>query len=178
MSITPWKIVESTYLRPNFRVDKCEVANGHVLEPFVLEFRPWANVLALTADGKAVLVNQYRHGIQKVMLELPGGIVDAGEDPIEAARRELLEETGYKAGEFVEVGTFFPNPAIQSNQMHCFLAMNAVHVGAQNLDAAEEIEVQLVPLEELVTRAKRGEFLHALQLAALFSCLVHLDRVR
>lgn len=178
MTIKPWKIIESSYLRPYFRVDKCEVASGSIFEPFVLEFRPWANVLALTSDYRAVMVNQYRHGIARVMMELPGGIVDEGESPLDAVKRELLEETGYTADDFIEVSIFFPNPAIQSNKMHCFLARNAVSIAAQHLDDSEEIEVHLIPLADLVEMAKRGEFTHALQMAALFACLAHMNRAR
>src|SRR3989304_5703220 len=101
MPIKPWKILESTYLRPRIRVDKCEVANGKVFEPTVLEFRPWANVLALTRNNEAVLVKQYRHGVRDILLELPGGIVDDDENPLDAVRRELLEETGYSTSNIV-----------------------------------------------------------------------------
>src|SRR5688572_17208927 len=153
MSIKPWKILESTYLRPRFRIDKCEVANGAVFEPIVFEFHPWANVLALTKNKEAVLVKQYRHGVQDVLLELPGGIVDNDENPLEGARRELLEETGYAASDIVEVGKLYPNPAIQSNIMYCFLALDVEKVAVQKLDESEDIEVHLVPLDELIAIA-------------------------
>jgi len=177
MPIKPWKILESTYLRPRIRVDKCEVANGKVFEPTVLEFRPWANVLALTRNNEAVLVKQYRHGVQDILLELPGGIVDDDENPLDAVRRELLEETGYSTSNIVEVGKLYPNPAIQTNMMHCFLARDVDKVDVQKLDETEEIEVHLVPLEDLITMAKRGDFAHALQVAALFRALAYLNRI-
>jgi ADP-ribose pyrophosphatase len=173
----PWKILESSYLRPKFRIDKCELANGKVFEPMVFEFGTWANVLAITKDGQAVLVKQYRHGVQEVLLELPGGIVEEGEEPIEGAKRELLEETGYSSNNIVEVGMIYPNPAIQSNRLFCFLALDAEEVGFQNLDESEDIEVELVHLDELVAMTKRREFLHALQVATLFHALAHLNRI-
>ena len=86
MTIAPWKILESSYLRPYFRLDQCELPNGKMLEAFILEFRPWANVLALTKDNKAVLIKQYRHGVQEVLWELPGGIVDDNETPMEGVQ--------------------------------------------------------------------------------------------
>jgi ADP-ribose pyrophosphatase len=177
MSIKPWKILESTYLRPRFRIDKCEVASGVVFEPMVLEFHPWANVLALTKNNEAVLVKQYRHGIQDILLELPGGIVDENENPLDGAKRELLEETGYTTSRMVQVGRLYPNPAIQMNTMYCFLALDVEKVAVQKLDESEDIEVHLIPLDELIGMAKRGEFPHALQVAALFHSLAYMDRI-
>ena len=176
MPIKPWKIVESAYLRPRIRLDTCELPNGKIFEPLVFEFRPWANVLALTKDREAVLVKQYRHGVQDILLELPGGILEDGEDPLDGVKRELLEETGYITSNIVEVGRLYANPAIQTNTMYCFLALNVEKVADQKLDETEELEVHLIPLEDLIAQAKRGEFLHALQVAALFLCLAHMDR--
>lgn len=178
MPIKPWKILESSYLRSRIRLDKCEVSNGKVFEPMVFEFRPWANVLALTKDRTAVLVKQYRHGLQEILLELPGGIVDDDENPLDAAKRELLEETGYSTPNIIQVGELYPNPAIQTNTLYCFLALGVEKVAAQKLDETEDLEVHLVPLEELIAMAKRGEFRHALQVAALFHCLAHMDRIK
>ncbi len=177
MSIQPWKILESTYLRPRIRLDKCEVSNGKIFEPMVFEFRPWANVLALTKDQEAVLVKQYRHGVQHILLELPGGIVDEDENSLDGAKRELLEETGYTTSDIVEVGKLYTNPAIQTNTMYCFLALDVEKVAERKLDEIEELEVHLVPLEELIAMAKRGEFPHALQVAALFHSLAYMNRI-
>ncbi|HSL47324.1 MAG TPA: NUDIX hydrolase [Anaerolineales bacterium] len=177
MTIKPWKVLETSYFRPRFRIDKCELSNGNLLDATVFEFRPWANVIALTKDGEAVLVRQYRHGVCEVMWELPGGVVDDEEDPLEGVKRELLEETGYTASKFVQVGRLYPNPALQTNTLYSFLALGAEKVGEQNLDAGEDIEVQLVPLDELIEMAKRGEFPHALQMAVLFQALAYLDRI-
>ena len=76
MSIKPWKIRESRYVHPRFRIDTCDLPNGKVFVPMVFEFRSWANVLAITRNNEVVLVKQYRHGVQDVLLELPGGVVD------------------------------------------------------------------------------------------------------
>ncbi len=178
MTITPWKILESQYFRPRFRTDKVELPNGKVFEPVVFEFRSWANVLALTCDRQVVLVRQYRHGVQEVLYEFPGGVIEDGEQPIDGVRRELLEETGYTAAEFIQVGQLYPNPAIQSNSMYFFLALDAEKTGVQHFDEAEDIEVHLVPLDELIAMSRRGEFLHALQVAGLYQALLHLDRIR
>jgi len=178
MPIEPWKVLETTYLHPRFRIDKCELPNGHILDATIFEFRTWGNVVAITKDNEVVLVKQYRHGVQEAMLEFPGGVVDDGEDPMVGVRRELLEETGYTAGEFVQVGRLYPNPALQTNSLYCYLALDAEKVSGQALDAGEDIEVHLVPLEELIEMTRRDEFPHALDVAVLYQALAYLNRVR
>lgn len=177
MTIRPWKILGSNYLRPSIRIDQCELPNGKAFEPTVFEFRNWAVVIALTKEQEVVLIRQYRHGVQDVLWEFPGGVVEDGEDPTDGVRRELLEETGYSVSNLVEVGKYYPNPALQNNLMYCYLAFDAEKVGGQHLDAAEEIEVQLVAFAELIAMAKRGEFLHGLQVAGLFHALAYLGRI-
>jgi len=178
MSIKPWKILESNYLRPRFRIDKCELPNGKLFEPMVFEFRTWAVVLALTKGQEVVLIKQYRHGAQDIFWELPGGVVEDGENPLDGVRRELSEETGYTTSNMIEVGKFYPNPANQSNIMYAFLAYDVKKTDIQELDDAEDIEVHLVPLDELIAMTKRGEFLHGLQVAVLFHALAHMDRIQ
>ncbi|HEU0292300.1 MAG TPA: NUDIX hydrolase, partial [Anaerolineales bacterium] len=107
-----------------------------------------------------------------------GGVVEDGENPLEGVRRELLEETGYTASQFVQVGTLYPNPALQTNTVYCFLALEAEKVRGQSLDDGEDIEVELVPLDQLVSMIKRGDFPHALQVAAVFHALAYLERIR
>ena len=177
MSIKPWKVLETSYFRPSFRIDKCELSNGHLLDATIFEFRAWTNVLALTKNNEAVLVRQYRHGVCEFLLELPGGVIEDGEDPSVGAQRELLEETGYAAASLISIGEIYPNPALQTNTLHCFLACDVEKVGEQNLDAGEDIQVQLVPLDELIEMAKRGEFLHALHVGLLFRALAYLGRI-
>lgn len=177
MSITPWKILESRHPFPKFRMDTCELPSGKPYKAYVLEFDAWANVVAITKNNEVVLVKQYRHGVQEVLLELPGGVVDSGEDPLEGAKRELMEETGYAAGNIIEVGRIYPNPAIQQNTLYCYLAMDAEKVGEQHLDESEDIEVQLISLDELIEMAVSGKFLHALNVAVLFQVLAYLKRI-
>lgn len=178
MSLTPWKIIESRRPYPKFRMDNCELPSGKPYKAFVLEFDAWANILALTKNNEAVLIRQYRHGVQEISLELPGGVVDEGESPLEGAKRELMEETGYSAETFVEVGRIYPNPAIQQNTLYCYLALGAELTGEQRLDESEEIETLLVPLDELIEMAAGGKFLHALNVAVLFQALAYLGRVK
>ena len=177
MALTPWKILESRHPFPKFRMDSCELPSGKPYKAYVFEFDSWANVVALTKNNEVVLVKQYRHGVQQVLLELPGGVVDDGENPLEGAKRELMEETGYSAGNIIEVGRIFPNPAIQQNTLYCYLATDVELTGEQHLDDAEEIEVHLVPLDELIEMVRQGKFLHALNVAVLFQALAQLKRI-
>lgn len=174
MTLKPWKVLGSRYVHPRFRLDTVQLANGKTFEPMVFEFGSWANVLALTSDNEAVLVRQYRHGVRENLLELPGGVVDEGEDPLEGAQRELMEETGFAAAKVIEVGRLYPNPAIQHNTLFCYLALGAERIGGQHLDDSEDIEVELVPLEDLTQMAAQGKFLHALHVAVLFQALEYL----
>ena len=176
--ITPWKILSSRYLFPKFRSDKCELPNGKPYKAFVMEFDSWANILPVTKDDQVVLIRQYRHGVQEVLYELPGGVVEEGEDPLEGAKRELMEETGYAAGNLIEVGRIYPNPAIQKNTLYCYLATDVKWVGEQHLDESEEIEVHLVPFDEMVEMAKDGRFVHALNVAVLFRVLAYMGRIK
>ena len=177
MPIKPWKVLETSYFRHRFRIDKCELSNGNLLDATIFEFRTWANVLPLTKDGEVVLVGQYRHGVCDVVWEFPGGVVDDGEDPEAGARRELLEETGYITSNIIQIARLYPNPALQTNSLYGFLAFDVEKVSTQNLDPGEDIEVGLVSLDELVQMAKRGDFPNALQTAVLFHALAYMDRV-
>ena len=131
----------------------------------VIHSSDWVNVLAITADAQVILIRQFRHGTQANTTEIPGGMVDPGEDPLSAAKRELAEETGYRSNRWLCLGASEPNPAIQSNECFMFLALDARQTEAQNLDTNEVIDVSLHPLEKIPNLLYCGEIRHALVLA-------------
>jgi ADP-ribose pyrophosphatase len=134
---------------------------------YVLNTWDWVNVIALTDDGKIPMVNQYRHGSNGFSLEIPGGAVDKADGhALEAAQRELLEETGYEAKEWHALGKIKPNPAILNNTCHIYLALCAKKVSDLDLDEAEELEVHLHDLPEIKRMIQRGQIQHALVIAA------------
>lgn len=176
MSVKPWKVLESKTIWQNVRVEKCQ-SNGKTLDALFLEYGAWATVVAITRKQEVVLIKQYRNGIRDIIWELPGGLVEEGESALDGAKRELLEETGFTGPRMVPTGQSFPNPAIQSNIMYSFLALDVEKVSSQRLDEAEDIEVYLVPLEKTIEMAKAGELPQALHLATLFFALAHLKRL-
>ncbi len=140
----------------------------HEGEFVIIEANDWVNVLALTDDGRMLLVRQFRFGIHDFTLEIPGGVIETGEDPVAAGVRELREETGYAGRAARLLAQVRPNPAIQANVCHIVLVEGCVHVGETQFDPNEEIEVSLLPIDEVVAKAERGEIKHSLVVDALF----------
>jgi ADP-ribose pyrophosphatase len=134
----------------------------------VLTAPDWVNVVALTDEGEAVLVRQFRFGVEANSLEVPGGMVDAGEEPAAAAARELLEETGFRARELVFLGAVHPNPAVQTNRCHSYLALGAERAGPATQEPGEDIEVVLVPASALQRLVREGAITHALVVTAVY----------
>lgn len=168
-----WKVLDSESIisRPwlTARRDRVELPGGQICNEFyVLSYPTWVNTIALTADGRMIVERQYRHAIGKVCTEICAGVVEAGELPIEAARRELLEETGYTGGSWQELMVICPNPGSMDNYCHCFLARGVEPTAQQHLEETEDIEVLLKTQTEVYAMLKRGEFLQALMVAPLW----------
>jgi ADP-ribose pyrophosphatase len=135
---------------------------------YVLEAGPWVNVVPITQDGEIVLIEQYRHAVGEVTLEIPGGMVDSSESPIDAAQRELLEETGYQAEILVPLGRSHPNPAILNNVLHTYLAAGAKKVGEPKPEAGEDIAVVTYPVDAIPRLVTEGKITHSLVLVAFY----------
>ena len=134
----------------------------------VIDPPDWVNVIAITPDERMVLVRQFRYGINAFSLEIPGGVIERGEAPEVGGVRELQEETGYIGSAPQLLGSVHPNPAIQSNRCHFLLVEHATQTSAVAWDHDEEIDVCLLPVEEVLAIARAGQITHSLVLNALF----------
>ncbi|WP_462266768.1 NUDIX hydrolase [Mucilaginibacter sp.] len=171
-----WKLLSSRYVHKGMwatlRVDRCEMPNGHMVEDYyVLEYADWVNAVALTEDNKVILVKQYRHAVADVSLELPGGVMDEGETPEQAVRRELLEETGYEFTSAELLCNLWPNPSTGNNSVRCYLLRGGKKVSGQHLDAQEEIEIELYTAEEVRQLLADNAIKQAMHVAGLFYAL-------
>ena len=173
MAIDRWRRIRTRLLQDCrvFRLNEVafERNGAEVPDPFyVVDSPDWVNVIPLQADDRVVMVRQYRFGTETQTLEIPGGMCDPGEDPATAARRELLEETGFAASTITRLGSVHPNPAIQSNRCHSFLATGLIREAAPKPDANEGFEEQLVPLADIPGLITSGGITHALVVAAFY----------
>ena len=178
-----WDILHSEYLhrRPwlTVRQDTVRLPNGTVNPEFyILEYPEWINVIALTEDEHFVLIRQYRHGLRKTLIELVAGVVDPTDSsPLEAARRELFEETGYGDGQWEPFLTVAPNASAMTNLSHTFLARGVREISTQHLESTEDIDVILLTRDEVYHRLRKGQFIQGLMAAPLWKyfCENHQD---
>ncbi len=151
------------------REDFCERdSDGAEHSFFVIECPDWVNVIALTKEKEVVLIEQYRQGAEEIILEIPGGMIDAGEEPEVAARRELTEETGYESNKLIYLGKSRPNPAINNNWMHHYLALDCEKTRETAFDEHESLITRLAPLGEIPQLIKDEQITHSLAIVAFY----------
>jgi 8-oxo-dGTP pyrophosphatase MutT (NUDIX family) len=168
----PWQVLaQRTLLERRWisvREDHVRLSNGHEIEEFhVISSPSWAGVLAITEGDEVVLVRQYRHGIAGASLELPAGVIEIGEEPLEAAKRELAEETGYVADRWDPILSVATEPSRHTVRAHFYCAIGARAVATRAPDASEEIEVVTVPKSALVDLVLQGDIAHGVHIGAI-----------
>jgi ADP-ribose pyrophosphatase len=173
----PWPLIRSTPVKSyrvfSVRTDTARSPRtGKEHDFYVIESADWVNVIPLTPDNNnepsVVMVRQYRHGTRQISLEVPGGLVNPRDTPMDTARKELLEETGYQAEEITLIGTAHPQPAVLNNRHLTFLATHVQKKAALNLDEGEDIDVVLVPLSEIPRLIREGEITNAMVILAFY----------
>ena len=168
-----WKVLKSEYLfrRPwlTVRRDCVELPDGRQNPEFyVLEYPDWVNVIAITEDGKFVMERQYRHGLGKTCFEIPAGVIEEGEDPLDAAKRELMEETGYGEGKWRKIMTVSGNSSTTDNLSHCYVAEGVRKISGQHLDSTEDLEIVLLDTAQVKDLMVNDQIKQALMAAPLW----------
>ncbi|MBN2724531.1 MAG: NUDIX hydrolase [Deltaproteobacteria bacterium] len=172
MKIRKWNVVHSEIVFENsfMKIQKshhCMEDNSRDGDFFRLGFPDWANVIPMTDDGKIILINQFRHGTLEFSTEIPGGVLENGEKPLDGARRELLEETGFTSDDWTYLGKVSPNNAIQTNFCHVFLAKGCRKTHDVQFDDDEEIEMFTATQDELYALVSSGSIKNSVVLSAL-----------
>ena len=179
--LQPWKTLRTEMVLDlrwyKVRREEVQLPDGRILDDYYVSVRPEvALVFPVTAAGEVIMVRQYKHGAREILLELPGGVCDANEPPEEAARRELLEETGYAADRLTPLATLHDDPTKNTNRFHLFLAEGVHPVREQALDETENIRVERVPLGEIKNKVLSGEIRVANSVAITFLALEKLGK--
>jgi len=181
-SLKPWRILKSDTVYacpPYLSVESQRVAlpDGREIEPyFRINLRSWVVMIAVTEDRNVVIGRQYRHGYERISLMLPGGLLEPGEDYLVAAKRELLEETGYASDEWEDLGRYVPNSSYRCGEAHLFLAKSAKKVAEPESDDLEETEWLLLPLDQLVKDLGNGDVISMSTVAALCMAALRLPK--
>jgi 8-oxo-dGTP pyrophosphatase MutT (NUDIX family) len=174
--VKPWQVLGSKLLVSErwlqLREDRVRLSNGAEIDRFhVIHGPDWASVLCVTEASEVILVRQYRHGIANTSLELPAGVIEPNETPEEAARRELVEETGYESSDWVRIQTVSTEPARHTTTAHFFCARGARQTRPPAPEETELLELVKIPLDELARIATDGTIVHGVHVGAILAAL-------
>ncbi len=178
-TIKAWKLLETSHLtsvEPWFQIfrEKVELPGGRVVDDFYRIVMPeFAMVVPVTPAGELLMVRGYKHGPRKVCLSAPGGMIEAGESPLRAAQRELLEETGYEATEWVSLGAFIVDSNRQGGTAHLFLAKNVMQVRTKREDDAEELQVEFMSPRHFLEAIRQSDIVTLATASAVALALVN-----
>ncbi|MDE6094763.1 MAG: NUDIX hydrolase [Muribaculaceae bacterium] len=174
--IKKWDILDSQYIikRPwlTARKDRVKLPNGQINDEFyVLEYPDWVNVIAVTEDGDFVMIEQYRHGLGRVQTEICAGVVESGERHLDAAKRELLEESGYGDGDWRLLTILSGNPSTTNNLTYCYVAEGVRKISSQHLDRTEDVAVRLLSRDKVIELLRKDDMKQSLMVAPLLRYL-------
>lgn len=184
MTMNPWKILQSIYLVKDkwltLRADTCLTPQNETVEPYyVMETVDWVNIVPFDFSGRLLITKQYRHGNATISHEIPCGMIDAtDQSPLQAAQRELLEETGYVSSYIIDIGKLYANPARQNTVIYNFLALDIQYQQPPEFDTTENIESELIALPDVMKSIESNQFNHAMHISSLFLAFNHLRRLK
>jgi 8-oxo-dGTP pyrophosphatase MutT (NUDIX family) len=178
-----WKTIKSKYLIQDkwitLRSDTCKTPEGITIAPYyVLEYPDWAHIVAIDSNNQLMITHQYRHAVGKICSEIPCGVIEKDEAPIDAARRELEEETGCTANQFTKIGNLYPNPATHNNEIHCFLARDLSFTKKPNPDPTENITFQFETISDILKMIENNSFSQALHVASLMLAFRYMNLIK
>lgn len=174
-----WKTLSSKYIYDDrwfrARADSCQFPDGRILEPYyVVELPDWCNVILVTKEERVILVRQYRYPIDQTTYELPGGVIERNEDPKQAAKREMEEETGYTSDDIEFLMKLSPNPAVNTNTAYFYLVQNAVPTISTNPDLFEDIDIVSFSKEEIIAFVQENQMHHGVQAGPMYAAMLRL----
>lgn len=174
--IEKWDLLESEYLirRPwlTARRDRVKLPNGQINDEFyVLEYPDWVNVIAVTEEGEFIMIEQYRHGLGEVQMEICAGVVEKGEHHLDAAKRELMEESGFGGGKWRLLTVLSGNPSTTNNLTYCYVAEGVKKISDQHLDRTEDVAVRILSRNDVENLLRKDVMKQSLMAAPLLRYL-------